>query len=140
MSAIAAQHNGAAAVMATEPECVGKVNKKRLNLAMQRLFAAKKIKIEKYGRPSRPQQRIVPATGKSAAPGAKEDFGGHPDDAAFSVAWRQAETSTSRHIPEEDEGHILSRKSREIFERQEREACVKDQNAQKQGGNVEGES
>src|SRR5262249_5220805 len=53
--------NGAAAIMATEPECIGKVHKRRLNLAMQRLFAAKRIRLEQYGRPSRPQQRVVPS-------------------------------------------------------------------------------
>ena len=37
--------NGAPAVMAGEPECIGKVNKRRLSFAMQRLFAAKKVKI-----------------------------------------------------------------------------------------------
>jgi hypothetical protein len=58
--------NGAPAVMATEPECIGKVNKRRLTLAMQRLFGAKKIKLEPYGRPSRPQHRIVPNEERAA--------------------------------------------------------------------------
>ena len=68
--------NGAPAVMAGEPECIGKVNKRRLSFAMQRLFAAKKVKIEQYGRPSRPNQRLVPheraARAASEMPGNEE--------------------------------------------------------------------
>jgi len=50
-------NNYAPAMFATDPE--GKGRRKDLGAAMARLFAARKIRVEDYGRPSRPCTRVV---------------------------------------------------------------------------------
>jgi RecA-family ATPase len=53
-------HSYAPAVLSEEPEAqAAGLNKKALADAMRRLFASKKIHIERYGRPSRPGSKLV---------------------------------------------------------------------------------
>jgi RecA-family ATPase len=51
-------HSYAPALFAREPEAAGLRNEALAN-AMRRLFVAKKIHVEQYGRPSNPHHRIV---------------------------------------------------------------------------------